>query len=515
MTPLQRRDVFISGRRFHAYQKALWFRCPIILALLAVTVALSACSFWLPESGDALAPYRIAMLPHAQSQIDQAESVPRYDIYIHVDTEQLTVTGYETVLYTNNQSGALDELYFRLYPNLPAYGGEMQVGRIEIEEKEVGANYEATRTALRVPLPYSLRPKQRIQLKLNFKLRIKQQDSGRVLMGQSQGILSLPNFYPILAMCQNGSWNLSIGPDFADAVFSDIALYQVDIDAPQEMVVVGTGVIYGQEDTPEGRRLSHFVSGPVRDFGLIMSPLFEKQTMTARDVIINSFHLPADAPAGYSALWRAAAAIQVYSDVFSEYPYTKFDVVEAPLEKHGMEYPALVLVGAEVYRTEKKRLEPLVAHEVAHQWWYNLVGSDPVNEPAVDESLAEYSLYYYYERIHGRRYAEQMIRTRWLEPSDYAREKGLDAPVENPASAFTQDNYEAIVYAKSSKLYSELRQYIGDEAFNTAIRNYLNSYQYRIAPAGAFLGIASGTTQRNLAAHAAKWREALPTPPPK
>lgn len=513
MTLLQRCDMFISGRWFHTCQKAVWSRCRTIYVLFVVMVALSACSFWPWESGVDLTPYRIAMLPHAQNQVDQMGSVPRYDIYIHVDTETLTITGHETVSYTNNQSDALDELYFRLYPNLSVYDGEMQVNHIEVEGKEVGASYEATRTALRVPLPHVLRPRQRVQLKLDFKLRAKHQDTDQVLMGQRDDILSLPNFYPILAICQNGSWDLSIGPDFADAVFSDIALYRVDIDVPKGMVVVATGALAGQEDTPEGRRLWHFVSGPARDFGLIMSPLFEKQTMTARNVIINSYHLPADASAGYSALWRAAAALEAYSDAFCEYPYTKLDVAEAPLGKHGMEYPALVLVGTEVYRTERKRLEALVAHEVAHQWWYNLVGSDPVNTPAVDESLAEYSLYYYYERIYGKRYAEQMVRTRWIEPSDYVREKGLDAPVESPAHVFTRDNYEAIVYAKGSRLYSELRQYIGEEAFNTAIRNYLGSYQYRIAPAGAFLGIASGTTPHNLEAHAAKWREPLPTPP--
>jgi len=505
--------------------KALKLRWHIHLTLLGVAVALSACSLWLPDAEDDLAPYRAAMLPHAQSQLARVGTVPRYDIDLHIDTERLTVTGHETVLYTNDHPDALNELYFRLYPNLPAYDGEMQVDRIEIEGKEIEASYEATRTALRVPLPYSLRPKQRIRLKLDFKLRVQQRDGGRVLMGQSQDILSLPNFYPMLATRRNGSWDLSIGPDFADAVFSDVALYRVDIDAPQDMVMVGTGVIAGQEDTPEegavgtpalpGRRITHFVSGPVRDFGLIMSPVFEVQTMTIRDVVINSYHLPEDAPAGYSALWRAVAAIQAYSDAFSEYPYTKFDVVEAPLEKHGMEYPALVLIGSEVYRTEKQRLEPLVAHETAHQWWYNLVGSDPVNEPAVDESLAEYSLYYYYAGVYGQRYAEQMIRTRWLEPSAVIQEKGLDAPVGSPAHALTRDNYEAIVYAKSSMLYNELRQYIGPAAFDAAIRNYLNSYQYRVAPVGAFLAIASGATPRNLEAHAAKWREPILTPPPQ
>ena len=479
----------------------------ISLACLIWIIVSSACSPLPSKKEEHLAPYRIAMQPHTQNHLDQIGPVPRYDINVSVDVDRLTIIGHESVLYTNRQSEQLEELYFRLYPNLPAYGGDMQVTRVQIGGKEVGATYQADRTALRVPLPSPLAVNRNVRVDLDFLLRVEHQDEGRVLLGESQGILSLSNFYPVLAVYQNGAWDLSIGPEFADAVFSDIALYRVDIDVPADMVVVSTGSVVGEETTTEGRRVIHYVSGPVRDFGLIMSRAFEKQTTTIRGIVINSYHLPQDSQSGYSALWRAAAAIQVYSDAFSEYPYAKFDVVEAPLGKRGMEYPALVLIGSEVYRTDKKKLEPLVVHETAHQWWYNLVGSDPVNDPAVDEGLAEYSLYFYYEGVYGERHAEDLAHTRWVEPYELIKEKGLDAPVEQPAIAFNRDNYETIVYAKSSVLYDDLRQYIGDAAFSEAIRHYLSSYRYRIAPAGAFLGIASGTTPRSLEDHAAKWRQ--------
>lgn len=512
--PLRCRRDLCGNNKVQAYAagKAVRFAILIPLVLVFVGMAVSACSIWPFARSDDLAPYRLAMQPHAQSHLDQAASAPRYDISVRIDTENLTVVGREAVWFVNDQAEPLNELFFRLYPNLPAYGGDMQVGRVEIDQKELNASYEADRTALRIALPYPLRPKQRMEIMLDFRVKVKRKDEGRVLFGESRGILSLPNFYPMVAMRRDGSWDLSVGPEFADAVYSDIALYQVAVDAPKGMTIAGTGVAIDQKDTPDGRQVTRFVAGPARDFGLIMSPLFQKQTMTVRNVVVNSYHLPQDASGGYSALWRAATALQVYSDVFSEYPYTKLDVVEAPLEKRGMEYPALILIGVEVYRTEKKRLEPLVVHETAHQWWYNLVGSDPVNEPAVDEGLAEYSLNYYYENLYGKRYAQQVIKTRWLEPLAYIRESGLDAPVMGPASSFNKDNYETIVYAKSSALYEELRQYIGDDAFNSALRSYLSTYQYRVAPTGAFLALASGATTRDITAYAAKWQEPLPTP---
>jgi hypothetical protein len=477
------------------------FVCLICFMLCA------ACSPLPVTKEGSLAPYRTAMRPQTQSDLDQLGPVPRYDISISVDPGRLTIAGFESVLYTNRQWEPVNELYFRLYANLPAYGGEMQVTGVKAGGREVEATYQAERTALRVPLPTPLAVNDSVRVDLDFSLRVERQQEGRVLMGESQGILSLPGFYPMLAMCQDGAWDLSIGPDFADAVFSETALYRVEVDVPADMVVVGTGSVTAEDTSEEGRRAIHYVSGPVRDFGLIMSRAYQKQSMAVQDIVVNSYHLPEDSQAGYSALWRAAAAIQVFSDAFSEYPYAKLDVVEAPLGKRGMEYPALVMIGSEVYRTEKKRLEPLVVHEVAHQWWYNLVGSDPVNHPAVDEGLAEYSLYFYYEEVHGIRRAKELVQTRWIEPYELIKDVELDAPIEQPATAFIRDNYETVVYSKSSVLYDDLRRYMGDDEFIEAIRHYLSSYKHRVAPAGAFLGIASGTTARSLDAYAAKWRE--------
>ena len=91
--------------------------------------------------------------------------------------------------------------------------------------------------------------------------------------------------------------------------------------------------------------------------------------------------------------------------------------------------------------------------------------------------LPEFSLYYYYSRVYGPRYADKVVQTRWIEPYEYAKDHGLDVPVEQPASAFAPDNYESVVYAKSGVLYYDLRHYMGPSAFDEAIRNYLNSYQ--------------------------------------
>lgn len=73
----------------------------------------------------------------------------------------------------------------------------------------------------------------------------------------------------------------------------------------------------------------------------------------------------------------------------------------APIAYHGMEYPQAIFLGVELYTRFRENLEVLTVHEMAHQWWYNIVHNDPVREPWLDEALAEFSVMIYMENIRG------------------------------------------------------------------------------------------------------------------
>src|SRR5207248_3238311 len=112
---------------------------------------------------------------------------------------------------------------------------------------------------------------------------------------------------------------------------------------------------------------------------------------------------------GEAALDFAAAALRVFEARFGPYPYRYLDVVEAPIVggAGGVEFSGLVTVASMFYRppsadtsvigklmagmggAQGSILEFTVAHEVAHQYWHGLVGSDSRQEPYLDESLAQ------------------------------------------------------------------------------------------------------------------------------
>ena len=199
----------------------------------------------------------------------------------------------------------------------------------------------------------------------------------------------------------------------------------------------------------------------------------------AADVRVNSWYLAGDEAAGRAAAEYAAAALRVYGELFGSYPYAELDVVAGPLTFRGMEYPGLVELGTDLYRQSAYELEFRVAHEVAHQWWYNLVGNDAVNVPWLDEGLAEYATYFYYKKVGGQEDADQLVQ-RWETAYAYARDRGLDVVVNQEAGAF-QGNYEAMVYGKAALFHDALRKALGEERYLALLRRYVEAKRYGVA----------------------------------
>jgi aminopeptidase N len=225
----------------------------------------------------------------------------------------------------------------------------------------------------------------------------------------------------------------------------------------------------------------------VREFLLQMSPLFQSTYTETYGTRVTSYWLPGQEAAGREALTYAIAALRIYSDQFEPYPYRDLRVAPAPLGFRGMEYPQTILLGTELYTRFRENLEALVAHETAHQWWYLVVHNDPVNEPWLDEALAEYSMKVYMVKLHGGRNANTLVAGRWHTPWNGLRAKGEDALVDQPVAAFRDGSqYETIVYAKGALFYTELRVQLGDRQFFRFLHNYLEEHRYGIVDSAAW-----------------------------
>jgi hypothetical protein len=480
-------------------------RATLILALILASL-LAGCIEPEQVAEDRLAPYKQSLLPAFQGDIASLGEIPRYRIAVSLDADALTLTGRQQVSYTNNEGNKLGEIYFRLYPNLTQFGGQMEVQRAAVGNQDTTFTYEAENTALKLPLTPSLQPREGLQIELDFTVQVPRADDEKPhLFGLSQGILSLPNFYPLLAVHDAAGWHLDVAPEFSDAVFSEVALYEVSVTAPLDMVVVTSGSTLDAQPNPDGTQTVYCAGGPMRDFSLMMSREFQVASTTAHSTTVNSYYLPPDASSGQAILQHAAAALRAYSDAFGPYPFAEFDVVEAPLSNRGMEYPGLILIGVDLYRNRADAREFMVVHEVGHQWWYSLVGSDVVNHPWLDEGLTEYSTYVYNLMIHSQAAADELVESRWLIPYQVAVSKGLDAATDQPSSAFSEENYEYIVYAKGALFFHALHQAVGDQVYLAIMREYLQQYQHGIAAPADFLRLAEAVSGQDLGPIYQEW----------
>jgi aminopeptidase N len=251
--------------------------------------------------------------------------------------------------------------------------------------------------------------------------------------------------------------------------------------------------------------VSTFVTGPMRDFMLVASADYLTSTMVVEDTLVTSYYLPEDAEGGQQALGYAADALELFSELFGPYPYAEFDLVETPTTAGGIEYPGLVVIARQLYNQTTGFFEFATVHETAHQWWYGLVGNDQVDEPWLDEALAQYSTTLYYERLKGPDAADA-IRELYFE-RQYARivEEGRDQPVGKPVRAYASDDYGPIVYGKGPLFFQALRDQVGDQLFLEILRTYLKRYEYGIATPGGFLATAEQVSGRELGGLYTEW----------
>ena len=357
---------------------------------------------------------------------------------------------------------------------------------------ELTTRQEQAATLLWVDLPQPLAPGQRTALRLDFAgLAPASTAQGYGIFGRSPGLLALAGWYPLLAVHQDG-WQTPPIPTTGDALFAETSLYAVELRMPENYTLVSTGSVVAQT-TQAGETTWQIVSGPAREFAAVISTGFEAAPVTATaGTNLHLYALPGQGRANTSpeqALRVAAGAVATLSERYGTYPFQELEVVEAPITIGGYEFSGMVIVDPH-YRTGLARVdfEYIVTHELAHQWWYGLVGNDTVHEPWLDEALATYSDVLYREHLHSRATGQALLR--YWEARDGARTR-WSPPVNSPALDFNNwTAYRTAVYTHGALFLDELRQAMGDQAFFAFLLDYQKQFRYQIGSTAAFLRLA-------------------------
>jgi aminopeptidase N len=196
-----------------------------------------------------------------------------------------------------------------------------------------------------------------------------------------------------------------------------------------------------------------------------------------REVQLQIFHHP---PHRYNLDRMIAAmtsSLDYYTSVFGPFPYRELRVVEIPpYSINGRAFPSAIAFAEQNFIT---RVEPgLVdltffgtAHEVAHHWWGGQVRPAYAKGRAfVSESLANYSAMLVTEKVLGAAEVRKVYDFQMDRYLTQRAEYGRDVPL------LEVDDHPYVSYGKGAVALYTLRDQIGAEAVNLALRRFLQKF---------------------------------------
>jgi hypothetical protein len=480
------------------------------------------------------------------------------DLDVHDDLKSFNLDA--RIYFQNRSNSSLKDVMFRLYANTPTTG-EPPEKLVRGHCVQAYCTVESVgRDVIVVHPSLPLAPNARLRVVLHIEGSLKTIEANKTtmiaatmsslqtmtgsgapsdygLLASGDDILSFGNFYPVVARHEGDNWDLDestigdIGPD-------ELSHVRMHVELPSIYRVAASGVITREEEAGTRRRID-IAAGCMRDFALLASPLFTSADKLVEDplggVKVRSFFRTSDRKIGEKVLDVAAWSLADFEKRFGPYPYKELDLVEEALigGAGGVEFAGLATVASMFYKPSgspggASPLETIVgmlmgndgpmklaaaefttAHEVGHQWWHGIVGSDSRLHPWQYEALAQFSAILYSEDRYGRERAKRDGDMNAKMGYSMMRMMGEnDGPVDAPAKGRTQIAYGGIVYGKGPYYFTALRKQLGDAAFFGALQEYVKRYYLAFAPDNAIEDVmtrAAGAKGQQVTALTKRW----------
>jgi aminopeptidase N len=375
---------------------------------------------------------------------------PVVDLAFSLGADRRTVTGTETVVFTPDLPTA--ELVFRLVPNGPdttAAGNQLTVDAVRGADVRAGGYEDAGAAApggrYVVALTRPLAAGEATEVTLDFTLRLG--GGGFERLGTAPGVSWWGSGAPLLAWEPGVGWARSpFSPLTGETASSPVSDTTVSVEAPAELTVLMTGDQAEPTRGAGGRRtwtshepLARDVSVAVGSFSTAETDVDGVRVTTG--VLRGSGRDPA------RLARTTTAALEALTDRFGPFPYATLTVPWLPDLGGGIEYPSSVLLASAD--------DQVLVHEVAHMWFYGMVGNDQFRDPWLDESFASY--------------AESV--TRDPPPARVAGALAVAGDVGGSMADFPDDRrYVEAVYAKGAAALLTARDRAGAGAFDAALR---------------------------------------------
>ncbi|WP_328655851.1 M1 family metallopeptidase [Streptomyces sp. NBC_00334] len=425
-----------------------------------------------PEAGAGAGAYGAAATPDGA----------RYDVALRSDADGGHWRGRQRVSFRNASDRPLREVYLRLWGNGEDTCGEPGApgasSPVVVSNVRGGTPDRPTVncTALRVALPKPLAHGQRTSVGFDVSITVPDRNAR---FGREGAHRFLGNALPVLAVHDAAGWHLDPYVAVGESFYALTADFRVRLDHPSDMVVPTTGTTRTLPGAP-GRTVTLGVARRVRDFAWAAGP-FRTATQTTPGGVRVKSYWSSDTPAEGVRLTRAdaVAALERFGREFGRYPYGEVDLVMTPGFGGGMEYPGLVLLGT----TEEGGA---VVHELAHQWWYGIVGNDEYASPWLDESFAQYANF----RFYG-------LDTRDCWSEVYWPDEGIRLTSSMAYWSQHRGEYH-LVYTAGPCALADLERVLGADTMARLLKHYARDHWYGVSTTEDFKRAAQSVADTDL-----------------
>ncbi|MFK7796910.1 MAG: M1 family metallopeptidase [Aureispira sp.] len=188
-------------------------------------------------------------------------------------------------------------------------------------------------------------------------------------------------------------------------------------------------------------------------------------------------------------------AIAAYEYWFGPHRWQKVGYSLVPFRSGAMEHASNIAYPIFAADGTLKR-ESLMAHELGHSWWGNLVTCATAKDMWINEGMASYCEQLFVERAYGKDAYVQVVRDNHYSvlATAHQREGGY-RPVANVPHKYT---YGKHVYDKGAVVAHNLRWYMGDEAFRKGMQAVMKEYAFKNISSGEFRDALMATTGQDL-----------------
>ena len=473
-----------------------------------------------------------------------------YNINVTLDDKTHSLYGNISIQYVNHSPDTLNEVYIHLWPN--AYkdrttglakqlyrngDDELYFGDIKDRGYIDSVNFTIDDQQAPIQFPFEsqdiclldlaspLFPGAQINIQTPFRVKIPSGDISRLgHIGQSYQITQ---WYPKPAVYDKNGWN-PISYLNQGEFYSEYGSFDVSITLPSNYVVGATGDLKTESEIEFMNQLAEqtqknigtivnenekynktpfppsdlkmktirFTQNRVHDFAWFAEKRYvalkgEIELPNTRS-LVNTWALFVTQNAKY---WQHAIeylndGTYYYSLWNGNYPYSHVTAVDGTISAGGgMEYPNITVIGN---ASSKEELEIVIVHEVGHNWFYGIMGSNERVHGWMDEGLNTLNEVRYIQTKYpgNKRLSDMALNGRFhLNDLDYrdmwdiifrtVSSMGLDQPIETHSEDFSSANYGIIMYQKTGLVFYYLKDYLGDQEFDRIMHMYFNKWKFK------------------------------------